>query len=495
MKISTQKAQGKAPSRKQKGQSKVKAPKIDKGKGKAQVISIKSNMTGYPSLKAKKSLSPYYKQVARQLVTPGSCGSDTVVVPSRGAPQLCSRHIHFVTDVRADNPGFDSGFTVAMFPDLTNPGYLTAGATLAEYPADAPSKMSASALVVTDTSNPSKITSSTTTLESGELPKVKCQMQSKIVGGVTYYGYFGTFSGVLGVEAMNKSANSGSLTIVVSAIDEDDIVTKICEIDSLAQGKSASATGDMLDSDWVVIQITGVSKVSAVDLNFRFANAQVNVNDATALVPQIPEFILDKEVTEGRVVSMSILATNTSPELSSGGNINVARVPADFDAWNAVPANIAKLPENRRYASTAKFGGYAFWVPRDLDEYESNDLATKISQYSGSNYLILNVNGWQSSSTFKIQFDWVVEFYTPSQLYEKIEAPPFSNDMQRLLTAANSINAACCNPEHESKFQEMVRFVADKGRAAYNTGKALIDHIDKYGPMYAEIAAALAEML
>jgi len=205
-----------------------------------------------------------------------------------------------------------------------------------------------------------------------------------------------------------------------------------------------------------------VSAPPSVSLQMTFDNAQVTSAAAASIAPAFPKFILDLGITSGRVISMSLLASNTSADVARGGNINAARAPFTHGVFANIPSNIALLPDNRRYQGPASEGAYVWWMPSQIDEFEPNSVVEIVPSLREADFVIVNVTGWApgaglGSSTFRLQFDWLVEFYTPNQLFEKIQTPPLVDEFELLYHQLLTVHAATCNPGHLDLLKEALR--------------------------------------
>jgi len=217
-----------------------------------------------------------------------------------------------------------------------------------------------------------------------------------------------------------------------------------------------------------------------VKFDFKFAspNNQVLCAPGTSIGPAFARYIVDTGIVYGRVLSMSILATNTSDSNHNGGNINAGRVPNSFDPFSDPVAQLSVLPSNRRYQGPAATGAYVTWIPSQLDEFSIDGLSQKREQLNESEYLYLKVDGWPAGAVFKLQFDWIVEFYTPAQAFEKVYPPPITDEFRLLYYYWALHPAAMCNPVHESDWKTFAKSVVGKlsqARDFYKRHEGTID--------------------
>lgn len=77
-----------------------------------------------------KGLSPYFTKLATQMLMPSMAGNGLVPSPNSTPSQVSVRKIRKTFVVKSSDANFGDGFTVAMFPDLFTPGYITSKATV-----------------------------------------------------------------------------------------------------------------------------------------------------------------------------------------------------------------------------------------------------------------------------------------------------------------------------------------------------------------------------
>lgn len=210
-------------------------------------------------------------------------------------------------------------------------------------------------------------------------------------------------------------------------------------------------------------------KDSSVDFSFASTDSQIQFGALNHFTPAFQKFALDNRVQACRVISMSVLMTNSSSDLNNGGTIDVGNVPRDFNPYDDVAGNLAGLPANRKYQGPAKTGGYAVWNPDQDDEWQPDNLQQKIVSLNDSTFLFGRVRGWGGAgvSSMKMKFDWIVEFYTDNQLFEKVLTPPQTPEFNLLRYVIASMPRATCNPGHVEALKSLLRSAVSAGTKAY----------------------------
>jgi len=440
------------------------------------------------SAKAKKSkqrsrLSPYLEKIGQQFLLPGSgSGTDLEVSPASYPQQVCVRHLHKEVDVTSVE--LPDGFSVVMRPDLLAPGFITSQVALF-IPGAGSGPLEAQGQLI-GLSNGSNInegfgrfTDNTDTQVLGELVPITDSV------GTTYYGFVLTPSGActLALDVIKRSL-SPCIFSVYSKIAGGPW-TLVNPAVGLPQHNVVNLDGALLaNANAIAFAVTGQSDEFSAKFSMAFTNAQAVIQAVNGFAPSFDTFIIDNGITVGRVISMSMLAQNTSPDIANGGNINAGRVPYDFHPFGDDTVDeLSGLPTNRRYQGRAAMGGYVNWMPSQYDEFEPDFIGEKANALASAEYLYLEVDGWGGgalTSSFKIHFDWIVEFYTPNQIFEKVLTPPRTPDFDMLFHTLLLMPAATCNPSHEDGWTDYLKKagrLVKKGYEFYDEHAALIDSV------------------
>lgn len=407
--------------------------------------------------------NPVLEDYSRQFILPGETAGRTLrMTPAEGCTQMCARVIHKTVDV--DSATLPAGFTVVMRPDLTAPGFITAAAA-SVVPA-LPGNVSLKGNLVADslTTGVSDVRiESPWYLADGEgQEKVSKLIPFTDALGVTHYG-FGTSPGPAQQININCHFDSNcTIQLYYKLAGGNWTALTTDGLAGTTNGVAVTRVAYPLNAHAIVFSFLSANMTghAHVDLSVTFPSSQITCAAVDTLAAAFPKYILDLDVTYGRVISMSVLATNTSPALVKGGNINVARVPWTHDVYGNLPEKIAILPDNRRCQGPAEKGGYAWWMPSQIDELEPNGVDAIADSYRQADFLLVNVTGWGGAgavSSFRLQFSWLVEFYTKNQLFEKIDTPPMNERFRRLLHRLQGLKAACHNDDHWETFKSYVR--------------------------------------
>lgn len=430
-----------------------------------------------------KLASGEYIDYAKQFLLPIDATGPLRVTPSNYPSQVCSRHIHQVVDVSSATLAYANGFTVLMNPNLFAPGFISSALAANITPA-IPDLIAVRGTLV---SSPNDSTVLLTVAKVTEPDGKEKFIQLKNItdsAALTLAGFnLAPALMTLRGEYVNKCSIPHTLYIATK-VAGGAFVT----IGPYQTGPDESVTFNAVlpaNTDAIVFRLGGaVGGKSFGDINFTLGSSQLLSDNIQTFAPAFDRFVLDNDVSSGRVVSMSVLATNTSPELANGGTVNAGRVPRSFNPANLVASQLSALPSNRRYQGSAKDGAYVSWMPSQFDEFEIDSVANKRAELSDSEYLIVNVAGWNppagTTASFRIQFDWIVEFYTPNQLFEKVITPAMTPAFTSLFHALLSMDAATCNPGHLDLLKKMLGkgvMVGKKGMKFYGEHQVIIDSI------------------
>ncbi len=181
----------------------------------------------------------------------------------------------------------------------------------------------------------------------------------------------------------------------------------------------------------------------------------------------------------GRLVAMSLLVQNTSPEIANGGTISIGRLNRDLSPFSPVANLISSTRINDIHQGPAASGGYAWWMPRENIARQYADLADATRTLSAEPYLYCQISGWggASASSVAITVCYVVDFTILSQLYEKRSPPPMTRRWDEMYNILANVPAASCNPEHKQIFSDYLK-------KAKSTVDSVAEHYQKYKDVY-----------
>lgn len=421
-----------------------------------------------------KGLSPYFSKLATQMIMPSMAGNGLVPSPNSTPAQVCVRKIRKTFVVRSSNPNFANGFTVAMFPDLFRPGFVTASVTTL-----VPSLPGA---LTVKGSN--KWISGGPTMKSGHLSAAGGT--EMVVGGMLPIADSGSTVRLgFSLTPLPPTAyniiltNKSDIPVTVHTMYKiNGGAWAILHTDTLGQGSGTSLRQGSLpaNTDAVAyVPTTDVPHGGHLESSFTLQSGQFTSSANRTLTSAFETFVIDNDIKTGRVISMSLLVRNTSPEIANGGNICAGRVPNDFHPIDEIFQSMSVLPENRRYQGPASTGAYVSWMPSQFDEFEVDNIDQKRASYRQSEYIISQVDGWAppvgTVASATIECDWIVEFFTPNQIFEKVLTPPRTEDFELLLHVLLSMPASTCNPEHTKLLKDLLR----KGGESLRSGLQFVD--------------------
>jgi len=428
------------------------------------------------------SLNPEFTKYARQLILPIDTGGvdGVCVLPSSRSTQMCARHIRRV--VTLDSDSHPNGFTVIMTPDLFMPGFISGTA-----PTTAPFA-GAGLVSVVGPLNPREID-----VDAQRLP------YEVAADGKILVGQFQTITDSLGVNrnGIRLTPQAAAANTFFSYNNTGIHPVILNTVTKVAGGAWSAPTVDKIapysQMPWIIALGVGVdaiafyfsadtSKSATGTISISASPTQIVLDTGVQFAPAFERFALDKNIQQCRVTSMSILITNTSSALANGGTIEAGCVPRDFNPFETDRSLLAGLPANRRYEGAAAQGGYCFWNPDQDDEWQPDGLEMKQRQLNDSNYLMQRLRGWGggpgNKSSATCYFDWVVEFYTENQLFEKVLTPPQTPAFNNLMYVLATLPRATCNPGHFDNMKALMRGAlgaAAKAHGWYKQHKAVID--------------------
>jgi len=421
-----------------------------------------------------KGLSPYFTKLATQMIMPSMAGNGLVPSPNSTPAQVCVRKIRKTFVVRSSSTNFGNGFTVAMFPDLFTPGFISASADLLI--PNPPSAVQITGRNEWTNAGPT-MSSGTVSVRAGGSHSVCAQRMIADSGAVQRLGYSLT---PLAATTYSLSLENDSDTVATfnTMYKVTGGAWTILSTDTVGFGGSVhTIKGTLpLNTDAIAfVPSTTIASVGKLRSTMILTVGQFFSPGSVSLTNAFEMFVIDNNIKTGRVISMSLLVRNTSPAIANGGNICAGRVPFDFHPINEVFQSMSILPENRRYQGPASTGAYVSWMPSQFDEFEIDNIDQKRVSYSQSEYIISQIDGWappvDTVASATIECEWCVEFFTPNQVFEKVLTPPRTEEFELLFHVLLSMPAATCNPEHVKLLKDLLR----KGGESVKSGLQFVD--------------------
>ena len=438
-------------------------------------------------------------QYARQLVLPSSVSSP-ILLPAETTRQMCSRIITKVFDVTPANLTASNSVVVVMGPNMLMPASVSrAGGTV--IPSVGRDNLTAVGKLIDDVENDQRLSGlfqvTTVNGSKGDAPLVRIVDSLGEAG----HGLFWNSAGgnVDCMLEMHHTSASTSLYFNVATTTGANPWSSVVHVGPLFERESlpfafAVPVGTLGISFYWSTDAAGlVHTHDVVKYNLRMHDsaAAVTLGPDLTLFPEIPAAILDSKITDGRVVSMSVLLTNTTSDIYKQGDISIGRVLGELllrppSEWVTA---MSALPENRRHLGQASQGRYAYWIPDSIQTSEPVSRIDFGSAYRDSEYLVAVIRNLDPLHTsFRATFTWNVEFFSESQLFEKRLTPSVTQDYKELFRAVSMMPAASCNPEHEGLFRSLFQKAIGGAGAVYQ-------HYQGNKAMYDAIAKALAAAL
>lgn len=463
-----------------KNQSKQKQPQArQKQQVAAQKVKVKR-----PSPRKLSEAEQYFIALAAQIKAPGE-SSTQLISPNCAPAQVCCRRFRRVVDVSQANY---AKLKVAMFPNLFMPGYI-GGAAAVSIPSAGTGPLMLAGNAKSDGTNLSLNTLTTLRANgsSGATEAVIVSIPIADSAASTINAFLANIpaSTFMSVSAENISQTplaQPQLRIycrIIGGIWVD--VTPVAAQVAIPEHKTMyyTFTTPAVPYNAIGFRVEDTTgKDVALRISLAANNMQIVGGVDSAIGPAFEQQIIDHNITNGRVISMSLLATNTTSELYSSGTVNVGRVPNDFNVASAFAPQLAGLPANRRYQGPFRTGGHVTWMPSQLDEMEIDNVSAMQRSLNDAEFIALEIPDWIAGATVRLTFTWLVEFYTPNQLFEKVLTPPRTERWMLVYYALLNSDAAGCNPDHIADKNSFLATLQDglkRGLGFYQEHKHLIN--------------------
>jgi hypothetical protein len=172
-----------------------------------------------------------------------------------------------------------------------------------------------------------------------------------------------------------------------------------------------------------------------------------------------PHWIEDSKVSHYRIAAMSMLLTYTGNEYNNGGIIASARTRGVYGYEQDPYSTIVKLTRNQ-YHGALREGAYSFWIPGDLSEL---DFLGPGETPEAPTVLVAAGNFDDPNGSLELTLTYVVEFYSPLQIFEQRVFPAMTDDFTMTWHYLATLESSTCNPKHV----EMIKgFLKKFGNAA-----------------------------
>jgi hypothetical protein len=186
------------------------------------------------------------------------------------------------------------------------------------------------------------------------------------------------------------------------------------------------------------------------------------------------KFVDQAHISNCRVSAMSMLVTNMGAATHDGGELVIADTRQSIMFRSSSTANlmenIKSLPEgNRWHSGVMRNGGYTFYAPDDMESYEPSHYD---NQHLDDNCCIaagrLDVDG-----KVRIMCTFVVEFYTPAQVFDRSLGPTWTREYKLALAMLQTGRMASGNEDHETMTKRIANTVAKAWKWAWENKEFL----------------------
>jgi hypothetical protein len=166
-------------------------------------------------------------------------------------------------------------------------------------------------------------------------------------------------------------------------------------------------------------------------------------------------------VSNVRITAASILCTNLASVTKEGGELVTAntRQSLIFSCSNTsdLMDKLKSLPENNRVKTgRVADGGYTYYVPDDFDSYSHKPYG----DHTTDDNALCFAGRLDEGGLVRIQSVFIVEFYTPSPLFERNLTPTWSTHYRTLHELLQCLRMASGNEDHESMITNISNRIA-----------------------------------
>lgn len=180
----------------------------------------------------------------------------------------------------------------------------------------------------------------------------------------------------------------------------------------------------------------------------------------TSFTHQFYNQMASGELTEARVVSTSLLLTNTTPEIAKGGRVLGYQRCDNSSPWGSFPTHSPSTTGSIRHVYDAGLtdGAYGFLTPCRMSDLDMVPLSE--SWHWQRNYLVVTwvvpgtVSGASSTLRARVVANW--EYATISNQYSRYYTPENPRALALVLALMRAHTHWCENPSHWERIKSLV---------------------------------------
>lgn len=426
-----------------------------------------------------RKVRPDYRAAATQFVDPAS--SNGVLIPDRTLNARAVRRFQKIITIKATDPGCANGFTFVAQPSLAVPAMYTGGANVLPVAGLGPIQgigymnFNKNLSLASDEMKFQDATDRVALVKTSSIVHTDAHPAWYLKNAATA----DSNSLSLTVDLAHDNGDSNFKYSILRAATGDPTWTVVASLTVAPKGKVTYGLGNLNFDNLAIVAVDSGGKDHKLAISFSSLSTGTSQVSTVATVDMGNGNIIQEleSAQGGRLVGMSVLATNASAPLSRGGEIYAGRLPRDITPFDDHTKLSNMIPANRLHVGTADTGSYTWWFPDDFDETTYDTLVNAKHRLADSNYLYCKVVGWGADSVFKVTVTYVVEFYIENALYEKIQPPMTTPEWDTIFAMLPLLPAASCNPAHEL-FKGIVNKAAGAAHGVaqhYSNNKALYD--------------------
>jgi hypothetical protein len=177
----------------------------------------------------------------------------------------------------------------------------------------------------------------------------------------------------------------------------------------------------------------------------------------------VASFVSDELAEQGqlsntRVTAMSLLVSPIGQLAQVGGEMYMARTNArnivrDVSITDLMTTISQNNDPNMWINTPVSRGGYGWWMPDDASSYEPRPYGS----FEESDNVLVAAGRMEPGNSLRIHASYIVEFYTPKQVFEKEYGPPLAGAYEAAFNQLLQAPAVCQNEDHEALIAKIKR--------------------------------------
>lgn len=372
--------------------------------------------------------------LSRMMVCPGE--SEVVRAPTLFPSRGCSRH--FTRTFTINSSGIDTPFGMRLSPHIQD--FLDLGVGSPAMPVGG-------------------ISAAVRSMEGTDAAEVSVANYATGVSVAHYYqspqalvGFANKYFGVSWVDTATGKPTFASISNGSKIKSQVEVLaTRVGGFNSvlyqLGPGETRLIRDDFsLASVWTGYYFRILDGGEGITLSFNQATATSIATDSK-IRPIVKDEWLDRaQVARYRVSAMSLLVSYRGNMLENAGVIAALRAPSKWvPTGNNLYNSITSVVDDQYHGPLIN-GAYVWWLPQDLEDLDF--ISTHGQSDDERTALFIGGIFGDDNASMEVTVDVVVDFYSPLQIFERMNFPPSTEVYRRLYHELSLLPAATCNPSH-----------------------------------------------